>query len=123
MQIEINDSIITEIGTLPEETGLTLNDFLIMAIRNQIKITNIAFEKKIDETPDIHEYPVMPHEAGRLMRTLKDKTIQAELIINPQNRKNATIKAKIGSKDFGYIKEISKNHILNIPYPKEKDFS
>jgi HJR/Mrr/RecB family endonuclease len=64
----------------------------------------------------------LPHEAGRIMKTLKDKDICAELIINPKDRKDVTVKAKIESIDFGYIKEISKNHMLTIPYPKEVDF-
>ena len=122
MQIEIKDSIINEIGSLPEKVNLTLNDFLVMAIQNQMKIANMAFERNIYEASEFHEYPILPHEAGRIMKTLKDKDICAELIINPKDRKDVTVKAKIESIDFGYIKEISKNHMLTIPYPKEMDF-
>jgi len=120
MNIEIKDSIIEEIGDLPEKLNSNLHDFLITAIRNQINISKVVLEEDLFETEEFHEYPILQHEAGRLMKALKNKGIEAKLIINPEDKKDIKIKAKVSSKDFGYVKSISRNHDLLILGPPEE---
>jgi hypothetical protein len=117
MKIEIKNSIINEIGDIPEQFNSNLDDFLVSAIRNYINICNVVLEKDIPETEDFHEYPVLKYEVGRLMKTLKNKGIEAQLVKNPDDRNDIKILAKVSSKDFGYIKSISKNHSLIVPDP------
>lgn len=121
MQIEVKDSIIEEIGNLPESLGFCLDDFLMAAIWNQIKICNMALEHSVYRTAESHEYPVLDHETARLMRTLVDKDIIPELIVTKDKKRY--LKANIGSEDFGYIKEISRNHMLTIPYQIDPDMA
>lgn len=118
MNIEIKDSIILEeIGDLPEQLGSNLQDFLITAIRNQIKIANVVLEYDIEQTEEVNEFPVYRHEVARLLDSLKLKAIEAEVVRNPEDKSDVRIKAKISSRDFDYLKKISRNHKLDIPIP------
>ena len=116
MNVDINKRIENNAIQMAEQMGETLDAFVQRAICNQLRIDSVVMEDWIEETPEVHTYPLGRANGDTLKRALRHKGIEAESYRGED--RNYYLKAPISPEDFEYVQKIKTNHGLMIRLPR-----